>query len=178
MSCDTAGLHEALRPCTTRLDSTARGDGEGLASGRERRSSPFSPSGRLRSAGQDRGARRGRAGLTDELWIARSASLSSRRGRDASGEDESAGSDLQVGTQLPLHGQRHQRSTRQSTTRADHTHRPTECLPLPANVVASAVAVEVTVVDRVAVPVAVLARTRRRSGKHSRPSSVLRFAGM
>jgi hypothetical protein len=33
-----------------------------------------------------------------------------------------AGSDLQVGTQLPLHGQRHQRSTRQSTTRADHTH--------------------------------------------------------
>jgi hypothetical protein len=40
---------------------------------------------------------------------------------------------------------------------------PTECLPLPVNVVASAVAVEVTVVDRVAVPVAVLARSCRPS---------------
>jgi hypothetical protein len=44
----------------------------------------------------------------------------------------------------------------------------TECLPLPVNVVASAVAVVVTAVDPVAVLAAVPARTRRRSGAFAR----------
>lgn len=63
----------------------------------------------------------------------------------------------------PVHAHAH---ARWANERADQQRNlPTECLPLPVNVVASAVAVEVTAVDRVAVPVAVPARTRRRSGK-------------
>jgi hypothetical protein len=57
------------------------------------------------------------------------------------------GPDLEVAARRLVLAARVPASTTGPTTRADHTHRPTECLPLPVNVVASAVAVEVTVVD-------------------------------